>query len=175
VLQLPNLERRPADSLHAPESKESAEMGLIGRKWTRIAVATTACCLGAAAMGYSQFTSFSDRTGALLEGNWQSCREADGKYSERVYDNKLPGIGAFELHMGPYHEFALFRGVQDEHRAHDSSANLLHPYNVEVVGNLAHQKWETSGVLIEVTLAGGSREECESWFVSLRRLDTSSH
>jgi hypothetical protein len=110
----------------------------------------------------------------MLEGNWQSCRETDGQYSERVYDGKLPGLGPFELHMGPYHEFALFRGVQDDHRDHSSTANLLRPYTVEVVGNLARHKWETSGVRLEVTLAGGSREECESWFVSLRRLDTSS-
>ena len=144
------------------------------RQWPRIVVMTIACCLGAAAIGYSQFTSFSDRTASMLEGNWQSCREADGQYSERIYDGKLPGVGPFELHMGPYHEFALFRGVQDEHRDHSSAANLLRPYNVEVVSNLAGQKWETSGVRLEVTLAGGSREECESWFVSLRRLDTSS-
>jgi hypothetical protein len=143
-------------------------------KWRVILTTTVACCLGAAAAGYSQFTSFSDRTASMLEGNWQSCRESDGQYSERIYDGKLPGIGPFELHMGPYHEFALFRGVQDEHRDHSSSLNLLRPYNVEVAGNLASHKWETSGVRVEVTLAGGSREDCESWFVSLRRLDTSS-
>jgi hypothetical protein len=147
---------------------------LRSRNWKLILAATTACCLGAAAMAYSQFTSFSDRSGSMLEGNWQSCRETDGQYSERVYDGKLPGLGPFELHMGPYHEFALFRGVQDDHRDHSSAANLLRPYTVEVVGNLARHKWETSGVRLEVTLAGGSREECESWFVSLRRLDTSS-
>jgi hypothetical protein len=144
------------------------------RNWPVIVAATFACLLGAAAVGYSQFTSFSDRSGSMVEGNWQSCREADGQYSERIYDGKLPGIGAFELHMGPYHEFALFRGAQDEHRDHGSPGNLLRPYTVEVVGNLARQKWETSGLRLEVTLAGGSREECESWFVSMRRLDTSS-
>ena len=150
-------------------------MARVVRNWRLIAITTAVCCFGAAGAGYSQFTSFSDRSGSMLEGNWQSCREADGQYSERIYDGKLPGIGPFELHMGPYHEFALFRGVQDEHREHASTANLLRPYNVEVAGTLANHKWETSGMRIEVTLAGGSREECESWFVSLRRLDTSSH
>jgi hypothetical protein len=53
--------------------------------------------------------------------------------TERVYDNTLPGLGAFELHLGPYHEFALFRGIQDEHRRHDSTANLLRPFNVAVL------------------------------------------
>jgi hypothetical protein len=32
--------------------------------------------------------SFSDHTRAMLEGNWQSCRETDGQYGERVYDGK---------------------------------------------------------------------------------------
>ena len=135
---------------------------------------TTAAVLGSAAVGYSQFTSYNDRTRAMLEGNWQSCRESDGKYAERVYDGRLPGLGPFELHMGPYHEFALFRGVQDEHRDHASSDNLLQPYTVEVAGTAAKHKWETSGLRLEVTLAGGSREDCESWWVTLRRADSSS-
>src|SRR5437899_9151894 len=104
---------------------------------TRIAGLTVAACLGGAAVGRAQFTSYNDRTRAMLEGNWQSCRESDGKYAERIYDGKLPGLGPFELHMGPYHEFALFRGVQDEHRDHASSDNLLRPYTVEVAGAAA--------------------------------------
>ena len=105
------------------------------RKWQRIAAITVAACLGVAAFVQAQFTPFSDRKRALLEGNWQSCREADGQYGERVYDGKWPGLAAFELHMGPYHEFALFRGIQDEHRDHNSPDNLLKPYNVEIRGN----------------------------------------
>jgi hypothetical protein len=135
---------------------------------------TMACCLGAATLGYAQFTPFSDHAGALLEGNWQSCREADGQYSERIYDSKLPGFGPFELHMGPYHEFALFRGVQDAHRDHSSAENLLKPFTVEVANNTAGQKWVAGGLRLEVRLAGGSRDECESWFVTLARVDTSS-
>jgi hypothetical protein len=95
---------------------------------------TVGACLGSAAAGHSQFISYTDRGRALLEGNWQSCREEGGQYSERVYDNTLPGIGPFELHLGPYHEFALFRGIQDEHRDHTSSQNLLRPHNVEALG-----------------------------------------
>jgi hypothetical protein len=144
-----------------------------GAKWQRIGAVTVACCVGGAAAASTQFTPFTDRTRAVLEGNWQSCREADGQYSERIYDGRLPGLGPFELHMGPYHEFALFRGVQDEHRDHHSAENLLKPFNVPVVGTEAKQQWETAGVRIEVALAGGSREDCESWFVSLKRVDTS--
>ncbi len=58
---------------------------------------TLACSLGTAAASSSQFTSFSDRSITLLEGNWQSCREDDGLYSERVYDAKVPGVGGPDL------------------------------------------------------------------------------
>lgn len=133
-----------------------------------MAALTVAACLCAAA-GSAQFISYGDRGRSILEGNWQSCRESDGHYSERVYDNTLPGIGAFELHLGPYHEFALFRGVQDEHRPHDSTANLLHPFNVEVFSNRARHSWEAAGLRLDVSLGGGSDDQCESWFLALRR------
>jgi hypothetical protein len=131
-----------------------------------LTVAGSLCIAGA---GYSQFISYTGGAHALLEGNWQSCRESDGYYSERVYDNDLPGIGPFEVHMGPYHEFALFRGIQEEHRDHASSANLLRPYNVEVVANRGAFRWDVAGLRLQVSLGGGSRDDCESWFLSLRR------
>jgi len=137
--------------------------------WQRIAGLTVTGLLGAAALGHAQFRPFSDHSRALLEGNWQSCRESDGKYSERVYDGRWDGIPPFELHMGPYHEFALFRGILDEHRDHASSDNLLRPFTVELTANTAKQVWDVNGLHLEVVLAGGSREECESWFVTLRR------
>jgi hypothetical protein len=133
-----------------------------------------ACSTGPVASGSPQFTPFSDHRTALLEGNWQSCREADGQYSERVYEGRFPGLPPFELHMGPYHEFALFRSIQEGHRDHASPENLLRPFTVEVNGNAASEKWQTGGLTLEVVLAGGSREDCESWFVTLKRLDTSS-
>lgn len=144
-------------------------------KWQRIAAFMVVSCLGMAAVGHAQFTSFSDRSRAMLEGNWQSCREADGKYSERVYDGRWPGMGAFELHMGPYHEFALFRGIQDAHRDHQTSDNLLRPFNVELHGHSARQSWDAAGLHVEVALAGGSREECESWYVTVQRSAITSH
>ena len=138
-----------------------------GARW--IVAAVIAAGIGAAAPVFAQFVSTGDRLKALLEGNWQSCREADGKYSERVYDNSLPGIGPFELHLGPYHEFALFRGVEESHRDHTSPDNLLSPFNVEVEVNRARQAWETAGLRFEVTLGGGARDDCESWFITLKR------
>ena len=131
-------------------------------------------CLGTARFATAQFTSFSDRTHAILEGNWQSCRDAAGQYSERVYDNTLPGIGPFELHLGPNREFALFLGIQEEHRPHDSAGNLLRPYTVVIAQNRARQEWEVAGLHLEVALAGGSRTECESWYIMLRRVEQPS-
>ena len=142
--------------------------------WHAIMGIAATVLLGSAAVGSTQFTSSTDRSRAMLEGNWQSCRESDGQYSERVYDGKLPGFGPFELHMGPFHEFALFHGVQDDHRDHNSSDNLLRPHTVEVTGGSGRQKWDAAGMHLEVTLAGGSREDCESWWIILRRADSSS-
>jgi len=139
------------------------------RKARWIVASVLAAGLSAAAPAFAQFVSTGDRLKALLEGNWQSCREADGKYSERVYDNSLPGIGPFELHLGPYHEFALFRGSQESHRDHTSPDNLLSPFNVEVEANRARQAWETAGLRLEVSLGGGARDDCESWFITLTR------
>jgi hypothetical protein len=147
-----------------------------GAKWQLVAVVTVATCLGGAALGHAQFTPFSDHKAAMLEGNWQSCREGDGQYSERVYDGRWPGIGPFELHLGPFHEFALFRGIQEEHRDHASAGNLLKPYNLEIRANAARHTWDADGMHLEIALAGGSREQCESWFVSLKRAgSTVSH
>ena len=85
------------------------------------------CTVVAASAAGAQFTSYSKNPKNILEGNWQSCREADGSYSERVYDHVVNGVRQFEVHMGPKREFAIFEGVQDEHREHDSPANLLKP------------------------------------------------
>jgi len=147
-------------------------MARSGAKWHLVAAVTVATCLGGAALGHAQFTSFSDHKAAMLEGNWQSCREGDGQYSERVYDGKWPGVGPFELHLGPFHEFALFRGIQEEHRDHASAENLLKPYNLEIRANAARHTWNVDGLRLEIALAGGSREQCESWYVSLKRADT---
>jgi hypothetical protein len=123
----------------------------------------------AAAQLSAQFTSYSRNSRNILEGNWQSCREADGRYSERVYDHIVNGVPKYEVHMGPRREFAIFEGVQDEHRAHDSAANLLKPYRLEVEGNLASHEWKVPalGLVFSVSLSGGSRGDCESWYILL--------
>jgi hypothetical protein len=122
-----------------------------------------------------QFTSFPHDPRAILEGHWQSCREGDGRYSERVYDH-VGNDGRFEVHLGPRREFAIFEGVQDEHRDHASAPNLLKPYSVPLEAGRAKQRWEIPSLdlAFTVTLAGGSRTDCESWYIVLEPLKKTS-
>jgi hypothetical protein len=125
----------------------------------------------------AQFTSFSHDSRTILEGNWQSCMGPDGRYSERVYDHVVNGVGVFELHLGPRREFALFKGVQDAHRDHASPENLLKPYRVRLVAGKAKQRWEipSLNLVFTVALAGGSRTDCDSWYIILEPLAGTSH
>lgn len=125
----------------------------------------------------AQFMPFSHDSRNILEGNWQSCRERDGHYSERVYDHVVNGEGKFEVHMGPHMEFAIFKGIQDEHREHDAAENLLKPFRVPMESGRAKQHWDVPSlnVSLTVTMAGGSRTDCDSWFILLEPLEKTSH
>ena len=130
-----------------------------------------------ASVAAPQFTSYSRDPRNILEGNWQSCRETGGRYSERLYDHVVNGVGRFEVHMGPKNEFAMFAGVQAEHRDHQSPDNLLKPFRVVLEAGRAKQKWEipSLNLAFTVTLAGGSRTDCESWYILLEPLEKTSH
>jgi hypothetical protein len=144
----------------------------------RVAIAALALATAViASPAARQFTSFSHDARNILEGSWQSCREADGQYSERVYDHVVNGVGQFEVHMGPGTEFAMFPGVQPEHRDHASPDNLLQPYRVATGTGRGKQRWEIPSLKLAftATLAGGSRTDCESWFVLLEPLGKPSH
>jgi hypothetical protein len=143
------------------------------RRAARISILSLALVLAGVMSARAQlFRSFSGDPRNILEGNWQSCRENDGRYSERVYDHVVNGVGQFEVHLGPEHEFAIFKGVQDAHRDHASPDNLLRPFIVPVEANRAKQRWEIPSLdlAFTVTLAGGSRTDCESWFILLEPL-----
>jgi len=144
--------------------------------WLLTTVFATALLAAAGPTG-SQFTSFSHDTRNILEGHWQSCREADGRYAERIYDHVVNGVAKFEVHMGPRREFAIFKGVQDEHRDHASPENLLKPYVVTMDAGRAKHRWEipSLNLAFSVALAGGSRTDCESWFITLEPLEKTSH
>jgi hypothetical protein len=144
--------------------------------WFLVSVlAFVAAPLGA--QGVSVFTPFTSDPKHILEGSWWSCREPDGQYGERVYDHVVNGGGKFEVHLGPRREFAIFKGIQDEHREHDSPDNLLKPYRVVMDAGRAKQRWEipSLNLAFTVTLAGGSRTDCESWFILLEPFEKTSH
>ncbi|HVB39073.1 MAG TPA: hypothetical protein VND92_11065 [Vicinamibacterales bacterium] len=132
--------------------------------------------LGLARPALPQFTSFSSNPHNILEGNWQSCREDDGQYSERVFDQVVDGQPQYEVHLGPYDEFAIFKGVQATHRDHDSPANLLKPYRVPVRLGAIEQHWTIPSLNLrfDVRLAGGSRSACASWWITLSPLKPTS-
>ena len=145
--------------------------------WLLLGVCASAALLGVRPVAAQLFRPFSNDTRNILEGNWQSCRERDGSYAERVYDHVVNGVGRFEVHLGPKREFAIFKGVQDEHRDHNSPENLLRPYNVPLESGRAKRHWEIPSLNLSftVTLAGGSRMDCESWFIVLEPLEKTSH
>lgn len=134
--------------------------------------------LVAARPASAQFVSQSSDPRHILEGNWQSCQEmAGGVYAERVYDHIVNGVPQFEVHLGPRREFAIFSGIQDDHREHHASGNLLKPYRVMMEGTRAKHRWEipSLNLAFSVTLGGGARTDCESWFILLEPLEKTSH
>jgi hypothetical protein len=138
--------------------------------WVLASVVTTAGLVAkASGQGVSMFTPFTSDPRKVLEGSWSSCREPDGQYGERVYDH-------VEVHLGPRREFAIFKGVQDVHRDHESPENLLKPYRVMMDAGRAKQRWEipSLNLAFTVAMAGGSRTDCDSWFIVLEPLEKTS-
>ena len=121
--------------VHAFSGKGSTVRQSLARTLLMVTgLSAAALALSAVPASAQLFRPFSADTNKVLEGNWQSCRENDGSYAERVYDHVVNGVGQFEVHMGPRREFAIFKGVQDEHREHDSPENLLKPFRVPMDG-----------------------------------------
>ena len=109
----------------------------------------------------AQYTPFHHDSKLLLEGNWQSCfDERTGQFEEKIYDQPQLDL---EVHLGPGDEFAMFKGIQDEHRDHRSTDNLLQPYRVRG----ERQRWDLPQLVFEVARAGGSRHSCRSFWITL--------
>jgi hypothetical protein len=142
-----------------------------------IAALCIAAILGVSHASAAQWISYSSNPRNILEGSWQSCLDQTGRYAERVYDHVVNGVGLFEVHLGPRREFAIFKGVQDQHREHESPDNLLKPFRVLMEGGRARQHWDIPSLKVSftVTLAGGSYSDCESWYVLLEPLEKTSH
>src|ERR1700687_3703008 len=96
--------------LHGSSCERSAVRPLLTRgSWLLIGVCASAWGLGVRPAAAQLFRPFSSDTRNILAGHWQSCRERDGSYAERVYDHVVNGVGLYEVHMGPRREFAIFR------------------------------------------------------------------
>jgi hypothetical protein len=124
----------------------------------------------------AQFTPQSSNPNNVLEGHWQSCQDPTGRYTERVYDHVVNGVPQYEVHLGPRREFAIFQGVQEEHRDHEAPENLLTPFRVTMEGTRARRRWEIPALNLAFTVAlgGGSRTDCENWYVLLEPLKKTS-
>ena len=123
-----------------------------------------------------EWISYNSDPRNILEGNWQSCQQSDGRYAEKIYDHYVNSVPQYEVHLGPRREFAIFKGVQEEHREHDDPSNLLKPYRVLMEGSRARQHWDIPSLNLSftVTLGGGSTMDCESWYILLAPLDKPS-
>lgn len=116
------------------------------------------------------------RAKEILRGNWQSCLEDDGEtYTERAYEYRPSPSQpvAWEFHMGPHDEFALFRGSSPMEQGHDTRLNLLRPaYHVfDVETFRGDRTWTALNLWINVVAAGGSRTDCQSFYVLIERTD----
>ncbi len=141
----------------------------------------------AGATTHCQFTSFNDRQvgNTLLEGNFQSCLGGGGEdqaheYSEQVWEHRTrvgkTFIVDFEVHFGPRDEFAVFKGSHDLHPSHEDHRNLLlpaykyGPWQGLVGGRTWHFHVDNTQYRLNAVLAGGSRDDCESYFIKLERM-----
>jgi hypothetical protein len=152
----------------------------VGPVLTRLSIAGAIllmALLRPATLNAQEWISYNSDPRNILEGNWQSCQQSDGRYAEKIYDHYVNSVPQYEVHLGPRREFAIFKGVQEDHREHDDPSNLLKPYRVLMEGSRARQHWDIPSLNLRftVTLGGGSTMDCESWYVLLAPLDKPSH
>lgn len=119
------------------------------------------------------WTSMPQR-GAILSGNWQSCFEY-GEWGEWAYDHRnAKGVTDWSFHLGPYDEFALFKANEEpEEDNHFIPENLLRgPKALIGSGYNGGRQWNIPelNLWISVVQAGGSRDDCRSWYVLITPL-----
>ena len=74
-------------------------------------------------------------------------------------------------------EFAIFAGVQDDHREHGVARQPAAAYRVEGTTGRASQRWDlpSLNLVFTASLAGGSRSVGENWFILLEPRPKGSH
>lgn len=139
---------------------------------------STLLLLVALLFGQTGWTSSRSRPDVVLEGMFESCPDSDGNtygeriYAQSVYKSKPAGKHdniAFEIHLGPRDEFAVFAfDTPDGDVPHSDPRNLLGPaYHFDDVQSRTGRNWSIAslGLHLNVTRAGGSRPDCYSYFV----------
>jgi hypothetical protein len=126
-------------------------------------------------------TTLADGRNVVLAGTWQSCRDVDGTYAERVYEQRVNGVFQWEFHMGPYHEFAFYRIPQPDEHDHTDSGNLLHtdpnstddyqarPSVLNSFRVLGEWVLPHDHLKITVVAAGGSLDLCEAFVIRIAK------
>jgi len=116
-------------------------------------------------------------TRVILNGVWQSCRETEGGYAERIYEYRILGKYQWEFHMGPYHEFGLYRQPQPDDHQHDTPSNLLKP-DYHIIphvwnSNLIDNDWNVPTLKLTVSAhaAGGSLDDCETVIIRITKVE----
>ncbi len=107
-------------------------------------------------------------TQVVLNGNWQSCREDDG-FAERIYPYLVNGAFKWEFHFGPYHEFGLYVAEQPDEHDHRDELNLLAPNYTAETGRNMERDVPSLKLHVSVHAGGGSRDDCESYYVTVRK------
>lgn len=109
-------------------------------------------------------------TNAIVSGHWQSCQE-QGEWGEAARDHHLNGKLQWSLHLGPYDDFAIFKGEEPEGDDHDSPLNLLGKYHhaLSLPVRNGRRTWTipSLGLWVSVVQGGGSRDECSAWYVRI--------
>lgn len=107
------------------------------------------------------------QTPVLHQGSWQSC-----DHEERVLEHRVNGQLLWEMHLGPDDEFALYRTSVDGEHDHASSENLLgSAFHYEAMQSRSGRTWTVLALRlwINVVRAGGSRDECQAYWVRIEQ------
>ena len=120
------------------------------------------------------WTSFKDPadTKAILDGHFQSCTIPEDGYGEIAYDHYVNGKQLWSFHLGPFDDWALFKGTEPDGDDHDSPLNLLaahHALSLPTINGARQWSVPSLKLWISVVQGGGSRDQCMGWYVRVER------
>jgi hypothetical protein len=112
----------------------------------------------------------------ILEGNWYSCRESDGSTASASTTTSSTAAASSKCTS------ARAASSRSSRACRTRTAITNRPTTLQAVPRRdghgrAKQRWEipSLNLAFTVTLAGGSRTDCESWFIVLEPIEKTSH